>query len=93
MSKKSISDVMQAGLEEYTGRKVRSIKVRQDPKVAGTWAARAVMADDGQQIDFFCVGNHMPKPVRESSPAEIAEAIEECQFSKWPPPVGPVRFF
>jgi len=93
MSKPSISSVMQAGLEEYTGRKVKSIKVRQDPKVAGTWAARAVMEDDGQQIDFFCVGNHMPKPVRQSSPEEVAEAIEETVFSAWPPPVGPIRLF
>lgn len=93
MPKKSISEVMQAGLEEYTGRKVKSIKVRQDPKVRGTWAARAVMADNEQQVDFFCVGNHMDKPVSQSSPEEIAEAIEETVFSAWPPPIGPVRFF
>lgn len=93
MPKKSISKVMQDGLEEYTGRKVKSIKVRQDPLVAGTWAARAVMADDDQQIDFFCVGNHMPKSVSQCTPEELTEYIEECEFSSWPPPIGPIRFF
>lgn len=34
------------------------------------------MADNDQQIDFFCIDNHMEKPVSQSSPKEIAEAIE-----------------
>lgn len=89
----SIAKKLQAGLEAYTERKVKSIKTCPDPKVDGTYAARAVMEDNGQVIDFFVVGNHMERPIARSTAEEVAEAIEECQFSEWPPKPGPLRFF
>lgn len=89
-----LSAVMKAGLEEYTGRKVKSIKLHPDPRVEGTWAARAVMDDDEQVIDFFVVGNQVPGMRIELLSAEqCAEAIEECRFDQWPPAEGPLRFF
>ena len=88
-----LSDVMKAGLEAYTERKVESIKLHQDPQVEGTWAARAVMAE-GDQIDFYVVGNRVPGMRIERLTAEqCADAIEECMFDRWPPAPGPLRFF
>lgn len=87
----SIAKKLTAGLEAYTGRKVESIKVFPDPKVEGTYGARATMAD-GATIDFMVVENHMPKSIHRSTPDELAEAIEETQWEAWPPPVGKIRF-
>ncbi len=89
-----LSAVMKAGLEEYTGAKVKSIKLHPDPRVEGTWAARAVMEDNGQVIDFFVVGNQVPgMRIERLTAEECAEAIEECQFDQWPPAEGKLRFF
>jgi hypothetical protein len=88
---KSISDVMQAGLEAYTERKVVSIQVYPDPSVSETWAARAVMVE-GDTIDFFVVGSQLPRRMELTRPDAIADAIEECMFDQWPPAAGPLRF-
>jgi len=88
-----LTESMKAGLEFYTGRKVKSIKVHPDPKVEGTWAARAVMEDDGQVIDFYVVGSLLDTGrIETTGPGGIADAIEECQFDSWPPTPGPLRF-
>jgi hypothetical protein len=92
MPKPTIADCLKNGLAAYTGREVASIKTFPDPKVEGTWAARATMAD-GATIDFLVVENHMEKSIGRSTPDELAEAIEETQFDTWPPKVGKIRFF
>lgn len=87
----TIADCLSKGLAFYTGREVASIKVFPDPKVDGTFAARAQMAD-GDVIDFMVVENHMPKRIGRSTPEELAEAIEETMWETWPPKVGKVKF-
>lgn len=92
MPKPTIADSLKNGLAAYTGREVASIKTFPDPKVADTWAARATMTD-GDTIDFMVVGNHMEKHIRDCTPDEVAEAIEETQYTEWPPTVGKIKFF
>lgn len=87
-----ISDSLKAALAVYAGRPVASIKVSPDPKVNGTFAARASMVD-GDTVDFLVVGSSLDRGVARSTPEEVAEAIEECQFEAWPPPAGKLRFF
>ena len=92
MPKPTIADCLKNGLASYTGRAVASIKVFPDPKVIETYGARAIMAE-GDTIDFFIVGSHMPKCIRLSTAEEIADAIEECHFAEWPQNVGNIKFF
>ena len=87
-----MTDKMKAGLEAYSGRKVQSIKVHADPVVDGTWAARAVM-NEGDTVDFIVVGRDLPDTWAKATGEEVAELIEEAQFSEWPPKAGPPRFF
>lgn len=88
-----LSDTLKNALAVYTGRNVKSIKVCPDPKVDRTYAARAVMADNGQVVDFLVVAGQLEKPLHRYTPDEVADLIEECQFEAWPPPVGKLRFF
>lgn len=87
-----VSDKLKAGIEEYTGRKAKSIQVFADPKVAGTYAARAEM-EKGDTIDFLVVGRDLPSGWAKATPEEVAELVEESQFEQWPPKVGAPRFF
>lgn len=89
----NLSDSLVAGLEVYTERSVSSLQLHPDPQVKRTWAGRAIMKDNGQQVDFIVVGGNFRVCLMEASPIEIADAIEETEFSSWPPPVGKVRFF
>lgn len=88
----TIADCLKNGLAAYTGREVASIKVFPDPKVEGTYGARATMAN-GDTIDFMVVENHMEKRIGSCSPDELADAIEETMFDTWPPTVGNIKFF
>ena len=92
----ALKDKLIAGIEEYTGRKVKDIKTFADPKVAGTYAIRATMEPKKKepvQIDFLIVGNYMEKPIPRCTAEEISENLEECNFTTWPPAVGAPKFF
>lgn len=92
----ALKDKLIAGIEEYTGRKVKDIKVHPDPKVAGTYAIRATLEPKKKepvQVDFMIVGSYMDKPIPKCTPEEISENLEEITTDVWPPKSGPLRFF
>ena len=85
----NLKDILKAGIEEYTGREVESIKLHADSKVEGAWGIRAGMKD-GKTIDFIVSAGWGREG---TDPEHVANVLEETQFDTWPPVAGPVRFF
>jgi hypothetical protein len=80
---------LKSSIESYTERKVKSLKVHADEKVAGAYAMRATMSD-GDTIDFLLQAN----PFRSSrvSPEALAEELEEAEWKSWPPKAGRIQY-
>lgn len=85
------NEVIQAGIEKYTERKVKELKTFADPKVEGAFAIRASM-EDGETIDFILVA-HWQHEGRRLTPELVDKYLEEAMFESFPPPVGKPRFF
>jgi hypothetical protein len=83
---------LKAGIETYTGKTVTDIKVVEDPKVSYTFAIRANLEGRDYPIDFLIVGQNMEKSISNTSPDDIAENLEECDFKEWPPKSGALKF-
>lgn len=69
-------------ITEYTGEAPASVQVHPDPKVEGSYAARARFKD-GDKVDFL---------VAAGSPVS-ADGLEEVTFETWPPRSGNLKFF
>ena len=81
-------ELLQSGVEAYTGRKVTKLERFNDPEVAGAIALRVVMEDTGT-IDFIITSQALTLRCAE----DIAENLGECEFTTWPPKLGKPRFF
>ncbi len=57
---KFIEQRFKAAIECYTEQKVLSCEFFQDPKVAGTWAARATVVGLDRPADFIIVSSQVP---------------------------------
>lgn len=91
----SLKDLFAAGVAAYTGFKVKELEVHADPEVSGTYALRAIVgrAFGDVRLDFLIVGNHVEGGLRNADAETIAENLEECEFTVWPPRSGAPRFF
>lgn len=83
------TDLLQQGIERYTGRKVDAVKRYADPVVAGSMALRATFVGSDDHIDFLISADvpHM------KTPEDVEAALEECSFEAWPPRSGKPKFF
>ncbi len=82
------TELLKSGIETYTGRPVMDLKRHDDPVVEGAVALRATMKG-GETIDFLVSAN-----VGElKTPDSVADVLEECEFTTWPPRSGRPRFF
>lgn len=70
-------------VEEYTGKKVKTIDVFQDPKVSGCIAIRVTVKGIPRKLDFLKTHND---PIN-------ADNLEEAEFDQWPPKSGELKFF
>lgn len=84
-----VSELLKAGLESYTGRKVSNLKTFKDPKVDGAYALRVNFEKFGDEIFDFLVTNLEGG----MSPDDVAELVEETDYTEWPPKVGNPKFF
>lgn len=71
-------------LDQYTGKHITALEVYPDPRVEGTWAARAqwFVEEDGERPvtqDFLIMG------VKMGGSIDIDRQIEEVEFNEWPP--------
>jgi len=83
--------LLKAGIELYTGRTVQDLKRFDDPVVPGAIGMRVTM-NDGETIDFLLAADWRPEG-RKPTAEDVDRALEETQFSTWPPEVGLPRFF
>lgn len=70
-------------IELYTGEKVESLDLFEDPSVRDTWAIRCQFA--GKEVFFLLVGQELVGGTRDALMEDIAEFLEEVQFTAWPP--------
>jgi len=89
-----ISDeVLHAGIEHYTGHKVRGLERYDDPRVAGCIALRCTVLegepDGGTVLQFFISGNAPVLKTKE----DVSVNLEEAEFETWPPRSGKLKFF
>lgn len=80
-----LNEELLPAIEYYTGSKVDSLRTKIDPRVRGTVAIRAMI--EGNVVDFLLVGYTV-----KMTPEEIANMLEEVEFSSWPPRSGELRF-
>ena len=96
MAKKNkLEEQLKAGIAEYTGGVVESMKTYTCS--VGSVAIRAVINNHEEQktseIDFLVIAQDVER-CKTASPAEIAyECLEEAEYETWPPKEGPARFF
>ena len=82
--KKSITQIFQEAVEDYSGMKVEKINIYKDPKVAGCVAAR--IKYEGEEDYCYFIKTH-------SDPIN-ADTIEECEMPDgFPPKSGKLKFF
>ena len=81
------NETFQAAVELYTGRKVASLLRHDDPEVAGCVALRATM-EGGDVIDFLLSANSRFC----LTATALADELEECEFTAWPPRSGEPKF-
>lgn len=86
----STNKVFTAGIELYTGRTVESLQVHPDPKVDDSYALRAKMAD-GKTLDFIVCASLGKRSTHTAE--DVERALEETEFTAWPPTSGKLRFF
>ncbi|CAB4190051.1 hypothetical protein UFOVP1196_28 [uncultured Caudovirales phage] len=67
-------------IEAYTERTVKTLECHPDPKVPGTYAFRATMAE-GDVMGFLTIGVPLQKVTDED--------LEEIEIDTWPPVSGP----
>ena len=83
-------ELLTAGVEKYTGRKVTDLKRHDDPEVAGAIALRATLeGDEGEMLDFL-ISAHAPALTTADA---VMDALEECEYKQWPPAQGKPRFY
>ncbi len=70
-------------VEEYTGKKVETIDVFQDPKVSGCIAIRVTLEGEKHHIDF----------IKTHSDPINADNLEEAEFTEWPPKSEGLKYF
>lgn len=84
-----VQDHITSAVAEYTGDKVVSLALWEDPRVEGTYAVRAWVerkSKGGQQvIDFLLVSRDLPTPLLETKVERVSRALEEVEFAQWPP--------
>lgn len=77
------NELIKAGINLYTGREVDQIRIYQDPYVPGTFAVRCAL--DDEVVDLL-ITDLSPS----STVEDVAENIEEVEFTTWPPRARPV---
>lgn len=87
---KFIERQFKAAIEAYTEQSVSEVKFHEDPVVAGTWAARATLAEG--EVDFLLIAAEVPGGWQ-AEPSVLAMHLDECQFTAWPPQVHRPRMF
>lgn len=75
-----------AGVELYLGLCLREIALFEDPKVAGTFAIRAISVP-GETFTFLVIGYQSTW-----DKGTFADNLEECEFSSWPPTSGGLKW-
>jgi len=73
-------------IEAYTGFRVTSIKVIEDPQVSETYAIRTKIENENQ--DWLLV--HYKE---EWTQKQIEMNLEECEYETWPPVSSSLKFF
>lgn len=90
------NELLTAGIEEYTGRVVKSIERHDDPQVVGSIAIRATlhrdvtsMGDVDAVVDFL-ISAQAPALI---TTEDVASHLEEAEYTSWPPTSGKISFF
>jgi hypothetical protein len=83
LSTQGLGKKFKEAIEEYSGKKVKKIEFIEDPQVEGTYAIRSDKQDE------WLVVHYNPS----WSTKELADSLEEAEFTKWPPVSGELRFF
>jgi hypothetical protein len=71
---------LKSGVEAYLGKTVVVLETYGDPKVEGTYAVRANVVGSPEPKDFLIQDFDRMVDTR-----DIEQALEECEFSSWPP--------
>ena len=79
---KKLETNLTAGIKDYTGEKVTSLQVHEDPSVDNTFALRATLGN-GTTLDFLLVG--ASKNLSQCGATQISELLEEVEFTSFPP--------
>lgn len=76
---------VKAGIELYTGRKVKSFKIVEDSAAydCRAWAIRAEM-EVGDELDMLVVGED-DTPIEEMPAENVELLIQDCCWKTWPP--------
>lgn len=83
---KKLTDAIKAGIQEYTDRKVVSLKFHEDS--VGAIAIRAELEED-RSLDFLIASFDVEKCKDATS---TANHLEECEFKTWPPQESGPKF-
>jgi len=81
-------DQLKMGIEIYTEASVSSFERHDDVRVAGAIALRATL-DYGAHVEFLIDAN-APALM---TPDDVADALQEVEFTEWPPAPGKLKFF
>ena len=77
-----LETVITAGIKDYTGEKVISLALHQDPNVDNTYALRAALGN-GTSLDFLLVGGSLK--LAHATATQISNLLEEVEYTAWPP--------
>ena len=77
-----LETVITAGIKDYTGEKVTSLALHQDPNVDNTYALRAALGN-GTSLDFLLVGGSLK--LAHATATQISNLLEEVEYTAWPP--------
>ena len=84
----SVSAAFKKAIEEYSGNKVKTIKIHRDPQVDGTYAIRTKFEGEEENQDWLVCHYRSDWSID-----KIGEEIEECEYESWPPASGGLKFF
>lgn len=96
MAKKNkLENQLKAGIEEYTGGVVESMKTYTCS--VGSVAIRVVVNKHSSQetfeIDFLVIAQDVERCKTAAAQVIAYECLEEAEYETWPPKEGPARFF
>jgi len=84
----ALSTTFKKAIEQYSGHKVKTIKLYPDPQVEGTYAIRTKVEGEEGHLDWLICHYRSDWSID-----KIEHELEECEYESWPPVSGSLKFF